>query len=606
MKRLLPLILLFSSCSGEKKEVLVNTPPVAVSEAEVYGRAGEFIYLDGAGSYDPDGDRIFYFWKIVEAPQASKAILGNSSEPVAVLFADVPGEYKISFLVSDGIEESNEMMIKVLAGNDFLVPIALVNSKELYVNIYEEASASGFLSFNPEGGWVNYLWELKDMPSTSTGFVFDVTSPVFRFIPDVPHGRYTAVLKVSNKYGESETDFVRFYVINRPPKGRIEGLVLNTTYSGMSLPVDDNQTIEFGRYSSVLDEDNDHLSYNWTFTYTHKRGTFPAGHGFMCPSRGAGVFDSCPDPPDKVSFLDGISQDGEGSYLIKVDISDGYDVIKKYVYLERKGAPPPSIRIDDRTVNHRFKDGVYYAEDRPNGTLYISLSAELKNLYTGSISVDWRINVESLPSKEAPNPVISPSTGSLSINAGASVQVPFKITISTSKPTLVGDYRFRFTSCLQGTSSCSADVFKITVLNLPPSSLSLPSQLIFNHSNCDDLTVNDELLLVWGMPPASYNLSFSASDPDGDPLTFEFTQGSSTIPNTIYVDGNNVPYQFSGASEANFSKNLLLCGLPWSCNFNWTWYDSLKNGKYTALFVSVKDPWKYGPSATLKLYSLCP
>jgi hypothetical protein len=605
MKRFLPLILLFFSCS-EKKDILVNAPPVAVSEGEVYGRAGDFIYLDGTGSYDPDGDRIFYSWKIVEAPEDSEAILGNSSEPVAVLYADIPGEYKISFTVSDGIETSNEVMIRVLAGNDFLLPVAVVNQKELSVNIKEEASVSGLLSFNPEGGELNYSWELKDLPSSSTGYVIDATSPVFRFIPDVPHGRYSAVLKVSNKYGESATDFVRFYVINRPPKARIEGLVLNTTYSGMSLPVDDNQTVEFGRYSSVSDDDNDTLSYNWTFTYTHKRGTFPSGHGFMCPSLGAGVFNYCPDPPDKVSFLDGISPDGEGSYLIKVDISDGYTVINKFVYLERRGAPPPSIRIDDKTVNHRFKDGVYYAEDRTNGTLYISSSAELKNLYTSSISVDWRVDVEGLPSKEAPNPVISPSSGSLSINAGASIQVPLKITISTSKPTILGDYRFRFTACLQGTSSCSADVFKITVVNLPPSSLSVPSQLVFNHSSCDDITVNGEILAVFGMPPASYNFSFSASDPDGDPLTFEFMHGNSTIPNLIYVDGNYVPYQFSGPSGANFSKSVLLCGLPWSCNFNWTWYDSLKNGKFTALLVSVKDPWKYGPSAVSKLYSLCP
>lgn len=606
MKRLIWLIFVVLSCAGDKKEVLMNAPPIAVAQEEVYGYVNDFIYLDGTGSYDPDGDKIFYSWKVIEMPQDSKGILGNSSSPIAVLYADLFGEYKISFKVSDGIEESNEVTIKVVAEGDILRPIAIVNPKDLSVEIYKESSISGLLSLNPAGGELNYLWELKEMPPSSTGFVLDATSPVFRFLPDVPHGRYSAVLKVSNRYGESETDFVRFYVINHPPKARIEGLLLNTTYSGMSLSVGDNQSVEFGKYSSVSDEDNDRLSYNWTFTYTHKMGTFPTGHGFMCPSLGAGVFDSCPDPPEKVTFLSGISQDGEGSYLIGIDISDGYSSIKKYVYLERMGAPPPSIRIDDKSVDHRFKDGLYYAEDRSSGNLYISLSASLKNLYPNPVDVNWKINTQSLPSNEAPNPIINPSQGSITIGGDGSASVPFTITLSTNKPSILGDYRFRFIACLNGTSSCSSDGFKITVINLPPSSLSVPSQLFSNHSFCDEIKVNGEVLSVWGQPPAAYNLSISSSDPDGDPLTFEFSYGKSTLVNFIQVDGNRLPYQFSGASGANFSKSILLCGLPWSCGFSWTWYAPLKNGRFSELYVSVKDPWEQGPSKRLKLYSLCP
>ncbi len=605
MKRFFLFMFLLLSCSGEKKEIPMNTPPVAITEDEISGNAGEFIYLDGTASYDPDGDRIFYLWKIVETPQDSKAILGNSSEPIAVFFTDVPGEYRISFRVSDGIEESNEVIVRISVRNVLLLPVAVIDEKEVDVTLGEEASASGVLSFNPEGENLNYVWELKEMPASSTGFVIDATSPVFRFIPDVPHGIYSATLKVSNRYGESGTDSVSFYVLNRPPKARIEGLVLNTPYSGMSLPIDDNQTVEF-KNSYISDDDNDLLSYNWSFTYTHRRGAFPQGHGFLCPSFGKGVFYYCPDPPDQVSFLSGISQDGEGTYLIKIEISDVYSVITRYVYIERKGIPPPSIRIDDKIVNHRFKDGIYYAEDREKGTLYISHAADLKNVYTNSVSVDWKVNLESTPSQEAPTPVINPSMGNVSIETGASVQIPFKITISTSKPSLLGDYTFKFTACLSGTNSCSAEVFKITIINLPPSSLTIPSQLLFTHSNCEYFNPDEEILLMLGRPPADYSLPVSASDPDGDPLIFEFIHGNSTISNTIYVDGNKVPYQFSGRSDVNFSKHILICGFSRSCNFTFTVQKALEKEKFTALYVSVKDPWKYGPSSILKLYSICP
>lgn len=592
-------------CSKEGGKFFQNTPPVAITTQEIQGMAGEFVYLDGTPSFDPDGDRIFYQWKIVEVPEGSKGILGDSYSPISILFLDVPGEFTVSFSVSDGVEESNPVTVKVLSQNIPLLPVAVIGERKISTEIMKEASAHGFLSFNPVEGELNYHWELKEMPSSSTGFVIDATSPVFRFLPDVPHGIYSAVLKVSNKYGESNTDYVHFFVKNRPPRAKIEGLILNTTRSGMSLSVSDNQTVDFGRYSSVSDEDSDVLSYQWRFTYTHKRGTFPVGHGFMCPSLGAGVFDTCPDPPSKVSFLDGISQDGEGKYVISVTISDGYDAIEKKVFLERLGAPPPSIRIDDKMVNHRFINGTYYAEERDKGNRFVTVISELKNLYTESVNAEWRASAIKLPSQEAPSPVIQPSRGTVVLPPDGRAEVPFYITIAGTKPSILGDYEFKFTACLSGTASCSSEIFKITITNLPPDSLEVPVQMTFTHSGCEEIEYGGQLLLVAGMPAASYTLSLSARDPDGDPLTFEFTYGNGTITNLIRTDGKALPAQIS-TSSGILSPNVSLCGLPWSCNFNWTWKNAVNTGKFTALYVGVKDPWVYGPSKTVKLYSLCP
>jgi hypothetical protein len=80
-------------------QIFVNSAPVAEIAPLADLIAGEEIFLNGTGSYDPDGDEILtYSWSI-DRPDLSTVVMYG---PSPVFTADLPGEYKISLVVNDG------------------------------------------------------------------------------------------------------------------------------------------------------------------------------------------------------------------------------------------------------------------------------------------------------------------------------------------------------------------------------------------------------------------------------------------------------------------------------------------------------------------------
>jgi hypothetical protein len=94
-----------------------NTPPVAdagpdqVVECACKTGEGTKVILDGTGSYDADGDPLTYIWTgpFVESPV-------HGATPTVILEDGCPGEYVITLVVNDGIDESdpNEIVITVV------------------------------------------------------------------------------------------------------------------------------------------------------------------------------------------------------------------------------------------------------------------------------------------------------------------------------------------------------------------------------------------------------------------------------------------------------------------------------------------------------------
>ncbi len=94
-----------------------NTPPVAdagadqVVECECNTEVGTKITLDGSGSYDVDGDPLTYTWSgpFVESPV-------HGATPTVTLEDGCPGEYVVTLVVNDGIEDSkpDEVLVTVV------------------------------------------------------------------------------------------------------------------------------------------------------------------------------------------------------------------------------------------------------------------------------------------------------------------------------------------------------------------------------------------------------------------------------------------------------------------------------------------------------------
>lgn len=77
-----------------------NLPPVARAAIRGLPEGASPVTLDGAGSYDVDGDALAYLWSVETAPAGSAAaILGSG--PMASVSLDLEGDYRVALRVQD-------------------------------------------------------------------------------------------------------------------------------------------------------------------------------------------------------------------------------------------------------------------------------------------------------------------------------------------------------------------------------------------------------------------------------------------------------------------------------------------------------------------------
>jgi beta-lactam-binding protein with PASTA domain/sugar lactone lactonase YvrE len=79
-----------------------NLPPIANAGPDVEVRPNSSVWLDGSASLDPDGDPISYQWTVLSSPQGSNIFLYNPTEAYPCVEFDMPGQYIIQLVVSDG------------------------------------------------------------------------------------------------------------------------------------------------------------------------------------------------------------------------------------------------------------------------------------------------------------------------------------------------------------------------------------------------------------------------------------------------------------------------------------------------------------------------
>lgn len=90
-----------------------NRAPVAVattSQSSVIN--GTLVTLNGASSYDPDGDTITYLWSLAR-PGGSSATLSNTTTANPTFTTDVAGTYTASLTVNDGSLNSTTVNIAI-------------------------------------------------------------------------------------------------------------------------------------------------------------------------------------------------------------------------------------------------------------------------------------------------------------------------------------------------------------------------------------------------------------------------------------------------------------------------------------------------------------
>ncbi|MGZ4892172.1 MAG: PKD domain-containing protein [Halobacteriota archaeon] len=171
-----------------------NRPPVANAGADLATAPNTPISLNGAASYDREGDPITYSWSITSAPAGSTPQLSDPTAARPVFSANVVGDYTLQLVVTDNHNAaSTPDTMHVTVDNPPVITIATAQQHGVGSPLFLQGYAN-----DPDNDPLTYQWSLTDKPPESTmqlGLLS--TTSIGGFVPDML-GTYTARLSVSD------------------------------------------------------------------------------------------------------------------------------------------------------------------------------------------------------------------------------------------------------------------------------------------------------------------------------------------------------------------------------------------------------------------------
>ena len=186
-----------------------NSAPVAAAGPDqTLTAAGVTITLNGAQSYDPNGDPITFQWSFVSRPAGSNANLTGAATAAPTFVADVHGDYVIQLVVSDPWAASAPDTVKVAASN--AKPVANAGTSQS-VSLGATVTLNGSASYDPDGDPLTYHWNFTSVPSGSAAALAAPLAMVTTFTPDLP-GAYVAQLVVNDGSLNSDPGMVQIQV----------------------------------------------------------------------------------------------------------------------------------------------------------------------------------------------------------------------------------------------------------------------------------------------------------------------------------------------------------------------------------------------------------
>jgi Big-like domain-containing protein/K319-like protein/PKD domain-containing protein len=226
-----------------------NHPPVANAGPDQTAYIGQTIVLDGTRSTDVDGDPLTYSWSLASRPAGSAAGITASSQSIAGLIPDIPGEYVVHLVVSDGIVASTPDVAIVSTLNSR--PVADAGG-DLTALVGNTVRLDGSRSTDVDADPLTFRWSLVLAPADSRAALEGAATAAPTLAIDRP-GTYVAQLIVNDGTVDSEPDTVTISTINSAPHAD----------AGSAQTVRWNTTVLLdGRSSS--DADGDVLRYAWS------------------------------------------------------------------------------------------------------------------------------------------------------------------------------------------------------------------------------------------------------------------------------------------------------------------------------------------------------
>jgi len=239
-----------------------NNAPVANAGADLVVSSDDTIVLDGAGSYDPDGDAFNLHWSFNRVP-AESALAGTDPFPnnhtdtkTSELRPDVPGTYIIDLQVEDARGARSDVDSVVVTVEPGENPVANAGGNQ---DVVAGASVTldGSGSYDPLGRALTYTWALASAPANSGVSELSVTDQMTTsFTPDVG-GRFVVSLQVNNGMSDSEPNLAYIDVATDKPQapvadaGEDNNGAMDCSYVGLD-------------GTDSFDPNGDILQYEWT------------------------------------------------------------------------------------------------------------------------------------------------------------------------------------------------------------------------------------------------------------------------------------------------------------------------------------------------------
>jgi len=178
-----------------------NQPPVAVILETGPVDVGEWVSLNGEGSYDPDGDPLTALWTQVEGPTV---MLEGTETLMTGFYPTTEGVLRFELTVGDGELSSQPAVVEVIVNGLNQVPVADAGENQQALT-GQQICLDGTASYDPDAGDViTFSWSQVDGPMISLQGA-DTATPCFT--PE-NSGVYTFELSVFDGELKSAADQV--------------------------------------------------------------------------------------------------------------------------------------------------------------------------------------------------------------------------------------------------------------------------------------------------------------------------------------------------------------------------------------------------------------
>ncbi|MFQ5470862.1 MAG: PKD domain-containing protein [Gammaproteobacteria bacterium] len=235
-----------------------NAPPVAKMKLQRKATIDEIVKLDASQSFDPDDDKLSYFWDYGDGvkgagKESTHRYESAGNYPVELKIVDSNGEYAVA-----------RSSIEIVKPNTR--PVAKISVPET-TEINEILVFDGSESVDLDGDDLAYQWDFGD-GSIETGIK---KSHIYSHA-----GNYSIKLKVTDSAGSSHTISMPIEIIepNSPPLADAGGF-----YEG-----EVDQEIRFSG-SGSFDPDGDRLTYRWQFGDGNSSTGETVKHAYNSPGR---------------------------------------------------------------------------------------------------------------------------------------------------------------------------------------------------------------------------------------------------------------------------------------------------------------------------------